>query len=188
MGEWSYRGVWGILSYDEETAELIPDYLYHTPQHQSVLQHQYTGPGWAGQPWIQPHIGLQCARKGPTMVGLHGYLYGAVATETYAQVADVGLAVSSTGIRFQYVWPFRPFIRRGQQGEWDGGLLCQGPIVDDGDETRFYCIASDTGNAAGTHYWMGMAHIGRDRYGKLQLVPEACSFATADGRRPAGHR
>ena len=169
MGEWAHRGVWGFITYDCETAELIPDYLFQTPQHMSRVFSEYSGPAFDRTPWAQPHIGLRCARKGPTIVALHGYLYGATAVETHAQVADVGLAVSSTGIGFKEVWPFRPFIRRGERGRWDCGLVGQCAIVDTDAQTRFYYLASDVGNADGCAYRLGFAYVDQDRYGYRAL-------------------
>jgi len=170
MAEWGYRGVWGFITYDYETAELIPDYLYHTPQHMSRTYSEFTCPAWDRTPWIQPHVGLRCARKGPTMVALHGYLYGATGAETFAQVAEVGLAVSQTGIGFREVWPFRPFIRRGDRGRWDYGLVAQKAIVETDSQTHFYYLASEVGNADGCEYRIGIAYVDRDRYGYRVLT------------------
>lgn len=161
-----WRKVKGWVTYDLQTSSRIPDWLFALPDHMTFVDPRYLGrQAWANTPWIQSHVGLVPARKGPSMIALHGYLYGAVGTETYAQVADVGLAISSTGYHFHQVWPFRPFIRRGNQGDWDCGLVAQKALVDTARETFCYYLASDVGNAGGCHYWLGIGRIGRDRYG-----------------------
>lgn len=158
------RSVKGWITYDLETAHRIPDFLFTLPPHMCRVFREFSGPNWDGTFWVQPHLGLVCARKGPTIVGLNGYLYGCLGAETFAQVADTGLCISSTGVDFQEVWPFRPFIPRGHRGSWDFGMIGQREIVDDGDQTRFYYIGGDVGNFAST-YLPGMASIPRDRYG-----------------------
>lgn len=172
VSELGGREVKGWVSYDEVHAERIPDMVFTLPHYMTRVQAEFSGPNWDGIPWVQPHIGLVCARKGPTVVALHGYLYGAWGTrgaETFAQTADVGLAVSSTGIGFQEVWPFRPFIPRGSRGSWDFGMVCHSAIIDDGDKTRFYYTGNDVGNLGGT-YHIGMAWIPRDRYGYRMIA------------------
>jgi len=165
MAEMGGRNVKGWVTYDLETAHRIPDFLFSLPAHMCRVNAAFnTGAAWDRSAWAQPHVGLVCARKGPTMVALHGYLYGATAAETFAQVADVGLACSATGIGFREVWPFRPFIRRGMRGSWDYGMTAQRFILDAGDETRFYYIGGDVGNLC-SNYLPGLATIPRDRYG-----------------------
>lgn len=164
MADWAYRNVKGWITYDHRTAHRIPDYVYSLPQHMVRCQEEYTGPCSVGRPWIQPHVGLVVARKGPTFVAMSGYLYGANAYETFAQTAEIGLAFSNSGIRFQDVWPFMPFIRRGLPGQWDAGMVRQDAIVDDGDQTRFYYTGNEIGNLGG-HYQSSFAVIERDRYG-----------------------
>ncbi|MEO6906523.1 MAG: hypothetical protein ABI210_01405 [Abditibacteriaceae bacterium] len=163
MADWGYRNVKGWITYDEETAHRIPDYLFSMPQHMARLHSEYFGDQWNGQVWVQPHMGLVCARYGSTMMALHGYLYGATGVETFAQMSDVGLSASSTGITFRDVWPFRPFIQRGLRGSWDDGMVAQVAIVENDDETLFY-YTGGKGNL-GAHYWPGVASIPRDRYG-----------------------
>lgn len=161
-----WRKVKGWVTYDQQTSARIPDWIFALPDHMTFVDPRYLGrQAWANTPWIQSHVGLVPARKGPSMITLHGYLYGAIGTETYAQVADVGLAVSSTGYHFHQVWPFRPFIRRGNRGEWDCGLVAQQALVDTNHETFCYYLASDVGNAAGCRYRLGIGRLGRDRYG-----------------------
>ena len=166
MAEIGGRNVKGWITYDGTRADRIPDFLFSLPEHMSRVHSTDYGPTpWDGTKWVQPHVGLVCARKGPTMLGLHGYLYGCMGAETFAQVADIGLAVSATGLGFREVWPMRPFIRRGLRGAWDFGMAAQCPdIIDDGDNTRFYYCGGDVGNFA-TTYLPGMAWIPRDRYG-----------------------
>jgi hypothetical protein len=162
--DWSYRNVKGWITYDLETAHRIPDYLFAVPQHMvRVDVHNYGGLCWHGLPWVQPHVGLVCARKGPTILALNGYLCGATGAETFAQTAEVGLCASETGIQFREIWPFCPFIRRGHRGSWDSGMAAQCAIVDNRTETRFYYAGGD-GNFA-PHYWGGLARVPRDRYG-----------------------
>jgi len=116
------------------------------------------------------------------MVALNGFLYGATGAETYAQVSDVGLCVSSSGYWFQQVWPMRPFLRRGNRGEWDYGLVAQSQMIDHGDETWIYYLASDVGNAAGCPYYTGVATIERDRFGYRVLTVNR-DYAAAKARR-----
>ena len=163
MADWGYRNVKGWISYDEETAHRIPDYLFSTPQHMTRLHYEHFGDEWNGHVWVQPHMGLVCARYGSTMLALHGFLYGAAGVETFAQTADTGLAVSENGIKFREVWPFRPFLRCGTRGSWDDGMAAQVAIVDGDDETLFF-YTGGKGNF-GPHYWTGVASIPRDRYG-----------------------
>ncbi|MHC4872649.1 MAG: hypothetical protein ACYTFY_12475 [Planctomycetota bacterium] len=165
--DWGYRNVKGWVTYDNEHAEEIPGYVYSVPQHMVRLQASYTGPVWQGTPWIQPHVGLRCIRKGPSIIAMHGYLYGAAGNngaETFAQHADVGLSIGNGGARFIDVWPFIPFIRRGHKGTWDFGMARQADIVETKDETRFYYIGNTVGNFAG-NYQSGMAFLPKDRYG-----------------------
>jgi hypothetical protein len=167
ISDFAWRNVKGWITYDEETAHRIPDYVYQVPQHMVRVRTEYLGPNWDGLPWIQPHVGLACARKGPTIVGLNGYLYGcggSKGAETFAQVADIGLCTSDSGARFEDVWPFRPFIRRGERDSWDFGMVAQCSIVESDDETRFYYAGGDVGNFSST-YLPGMAYVPRDRYG-----------------------
>jgi hypothetical protein len=163
MADWGYRNVKGWITYDEETAHRIPDYLFSVPQHMARLNTEYFGDQWKGAPWVQPHMGLVCARYGLTMLALHGYLYNAAGVETFAQTADAGLSVSETGIAFRDVWPFRPFLRRGMRGSWDEGMAAQAAIVENETETLFYYTGGD-GNFS-PHYWAGVASIPRDRFG-----------------------
>jgi hypothetical protein len=163
MADWGYRNVKGWITYDEKTAHRIPDYLFSTPQHMARLHYEHFGDEWNGQVWVQPHMGLVCARYGPTMLALHGFLYGATGVETFAQTADAGLAVSESGITFREVWPFRPFLRCGMRGSWDDGMAAQVAIVENDDETLFY-YTGGKGNF-GPQYWTGVASIPRDRYG-----------------------
>lgn len=163
MADWGYRNVKGWISYDEETVHRIPDYLFSMPQHMTRLHPEHFGDEWNGSVWVQPHVGLVCARYGPTMLALHGFLYGATGVETFAQTADAGLAVSESGIKFNEVWPFRPFLRCGLRGSWDDGMAAQCAIVESDDETLFY-YCGGRGNF-GPQYWTGVASVPRDRYG-----------------------
>lgn len=166
MTEIGGRNVKGWITHDLAAAHRIPDFLFTLPEHMCrVHSTDYpNGRAWDRTKWVQPHVGLVCARKGPTILGLHGYLYGATGAETFAQVADIGLACSATGIGFQQVWPFRPFIPRGPRGAWDFGMTAQGHILDADDETRFYYTGGNVGNLC-TTYLPGLAYIPRDRYG-----------------------
>ncbi|MCK5844028.1 MAG: hypothetical protein KAG97_04920 [Victivallales bacterium] len=167
VSDFAWRNVKGWITYDMETAHRIPDYLYKVPEHMVRTHMQYMGPNWDAVPWIQPHVGLTCARKGPTIVALNGYLYGCggnKGAETFAQTADIGLCTSASGARFEDVYPFRPFIRRGERDSWDFGMVAQSCIVDNDTETRFYYTGGDVGNFS-TTYLPGMAYIPRDRYG-----------------------
>lgn len=158
------RDVAGWITYDLVSAHRIPGWVLSFPWHMTRVPATFPIGTLDGFKWMQPHIGLACARKGPTVIALHGYLYGAPGIETYAQVSEVGLAVSHTGLGFNEVWPFRAFIPRGRKGEWDHGMVCQTSIVDDGGETRFYYTGNQLGNLGG-NYQAGMASIPRDRYG-----------------------
>lgn len=164
MAEIGGRNVKGWISYDGVTAHRVPDFLFSLPEHMCRMQAAFGATPWDGTKWVQPHVGLVCARKGPTMLALHGYLYGCTGAETFAQTADIGLAVSATGLGFNEVWPFRPFIPRGPRGAWDFGMTAQHAIIEAGDETRFYYSGGDVGNFA-SHYLPGLAYIPRDRYG-----------------------
>ncbi len=170
--EGSGRNVKGWLSYDGVTSHRIPGWVFDLPEHMVRLYPEFSGVACKMQfnnaKWVQPHIGLVCARKGPTIVGLNGYLYYPPHVETFAQKADVGLVVSHSGYSFREVLPFRPFIPRGPRGTWDAGLVCQGNILDDGDQTRFYYTGNDVGNLGGS-YRIGMAYIPRDQYGYLLI-------------------
>lgn len=162
------RKVKGWLTYDFQKAHRIPDFVFALPDHMVRTNRQFTGPDWPDIPWAQSHVGLVAAKHGPTVMALHGYLYmcyGPAGVETYAQVADVGLAISSTGLEFSDVWPFCPVLRRGDRGRWDSGLLVQGPMVQYRDQTRIYYFASDVGNAGGCAYRAGLAWFRRDGYG-----------------------
>jgi len=168
VADWQYRNVKGWITYDGRVAHRIPDHLFKIPEHMTRCFAEFLGPTWDGVPWIQPHVGLACARKGPSIIALNGFLYGCSGrepgAETFAQVADVGLCISDTGIKFQQVWPFRPFIRRGQRDAWDYGMVAQNCIVDHGDRTLFYYTGGDVGNLSST-YLPGLAWVPRDRFG-----------------------
>ena len=164
------RAVKGWISKDGVTADRIPGWVFDIPQHMSRVYPEFSGvpsgaPGvqFNNACWVQPHVGLVCARKGPTILALHGYLYYAGVIETFAQTADIGLAVSPSGVAFREVLPMRPFINMGPRGSWDAGMVAQGSIIDDGDQTRFYYTGNGVGNLGGM-YAIGMAYIPRDRY------------------------
>lgn len=162
------RKVKGWLTYDFERAHRVPDFVFTVPDHMVRTSRSFTGRDWPDIPWAQSHVGLIPARHGPTMMALHGYLYmcyGPNGVETYAQVADVGLAISDTGLWFQDVWPFRPFLRRGDMGRWDCGLVVQGPMLSHGGRTLIYYGSSQVGNAAGNPFRSGLAYFRRDGYG-----------------------
>ena len=159
------RRVKGWLTYDGTKSYRIPDALFEIPPLVTRVTAPQLGPAWHGTAWTQSHVRLVPARKGPSTVALHGFLYGCMGAETYAQTADIGLAVSSTGYGFQQVWPFRPFIGRADRGKWDAGLVGQQAMVETEDQTLFYYVASPTGNAAGCEYRPGIAYIDKDRFG-----------------------
>jgi len=163
MADWAYRGVKGWITYDLETAHRIPDYLFQVPEHVARVFNEFMGTTLDRTPWVQPHVGLQCARKGPTMVGLNGYLYCCNGAETFAQTTAIGLCVSDTGVRFREVWPLIPFVPRGPRGAWDFGMVAQTSLLDCGDETRIY-YTGGLGNLS-RKYEPGFAYIPRDRYG-----------------------
>jgi hypothetical protein len=157
------RNVRGWITYDEAQAHLLPDPLFSVPEGYARLSPAFGHPPHMTGRWIQPHIGLVAARKGPTILALHGYLYNCTDVETYAQSADIGLSVSSNGIWFREVWPFRPFIACGPRGAFDDGMVAQCCMLENGDETWFY-HAGGHGNFA-TPYLPGIAWIPRDRFG-----------------------
>lgn len=166
MAEWAFRNVKGWVTRDLETAHRIPDYVFSLPQHMVRIDQTYSGLALHGTPWAQPHVGLVCARKGPTMIALHGYLYhtnGTTGAETFAQTAEVGLAASETGFSFREIWPFHPFVRRGLRGAWDSGMVAQEAFVETETETRFY-YGGGNGNFS-PYCWLGLAFIPRDRFG-----------------------
>ena len=166
ISSWSYRNVRGWIAYDDENLEIahpLPEYVYSMPEHVCRHHAEFGSSEWDRTPWIQPHVGLRCARKGSCIIALSGYLYGATGAETYSQVTDTGLVTSSTGTFFREVWPYRPFIRRGVRGDWDFGMVVQAAIVDSDDKTFLYYTGGERGNFAST-YSPGMAYIERDRY------------------------
>lgn len=166
------REVKAWISYDGVTSHRVPGWSFDIPQHMTRIYPEFSGVPSSIQfnnaKWVQPHVGLRCARKGPTILALNGYLYYPPYIETFAQTADIGLVVSSTGVAFREVWPMRPFIPKGARGSWDYGMVAQGQIVDEGDQTRFYLTGNDLGNLGG-HYRIGMAYIDRDRYGYYMI-------------------
>ncbi|NQZ67126.1 MAG: hypothetical protein HRT89_03560, partial [Lentisphaeria bacterium] len=159
------RRIKGWLTYDQQTAHRIPEYVFSMPESMTRCRTGEIGPAWNNSHWAQNHVGLVTARKGPSMIALHGTLYGAWAAETYAQVADIGLAVSDTGYHFEQVWPFRPFLRRGERQVWDYGLVWQCAMEETSDKTLFYYGASNQGNAAGSAYNAGVGYVDKDRFG-----------------------
>lgn len=166
--ESSGREVKGWLSYDGETAYRIPGWMYEIPQHMARVYPEFAGVHFNNTRWIQPHIGLVTARKGPTILALTGFLYYAAVIETFAQQSEIGLAVSPTGAAFREVLPMMPFIPKGPRGSWDYGMACQSDIVEDGEQTRFYYTGNQVGNLGG-NYAIGMAYIPRDRYGYVMI-------------------
>ena len=164
IGNWSWRNVRGWITYDMETAHMLPDHVFSLPEHFSRHYAEFGSREWDRNIWIQPHVGLACIRKGNAVLALNGYLYGATGAETFAQTADIGLCISDTGTFFREVWPHIPFIRRGERGAWDFGMAAQVSIVDTETETRFYYVGGDVGNFSSV-YLPGMAFIQRDRYG-----------------------
>jgi|GEM_PF-1828389 len=166
VGDIQWRKVKGWVTYDQESADRLPGWIFSLPDHLTFVDPRYLlSTHWTNTPWVQSHVLLVPAIKGSSMISLHGYLYGATGAETYAQTADVGLAVSDTGYLFGQVWPFRPFIQRGERGRWDHGLVAQQAMVETNDKTYMYYVASDVGNAAGCHYYLGVAHVDKDRFG-----------------------
>ena len=168
--QWENRNVSGWVTYDEETAYPIPGYCFQLPDHMTRTGALYQWPSMEHMQWVQPHIGLVVARKGPTMIGLNGYLHNATAVETFAQTAEVGLCVSDTGVVFREVWPFSPFVPRSPRGHWDHGLICQNTICETGTKTFFHYLATDTGNMAGDTMRIGVAWVDRDRYGYAMIA------------------
>jgi len=166
IGSWSYRNVRGWIAYDDEGLEIahpLPEYVFGMPEHVCRNFAEFGSSEWDRTPWIQPHVGLRCARKGSCIIALSGYLYGATGAETYSQVTDVGLVTSSTGTFFREVWPYRPFIPRGTRGDWDFGMVVQAAIVDTDEKTFLYYTGGDRGNFS-SGYAPGLAYIERDRY------------------------
>lgn len=163
------RNVMGWVTYDEVTAHQIPGFCFQMPEHMTRTSALYQWPGWDNQQWVQPHIGIVAGRKGPTMIGLNGYLHNATAVDTFAQTAEVGLCVSDTGVVFREVWPFSPFIPRGPRGSWDFGLVCQNTICETAEKTFFHYLATDIGNM-GDVMRIGVAWIERDRYGYAMIA------------------
>ena len=162
------RNVKGWITYDHEHAHRIPGWLFAIPDAISLANREQMGAAWDHTRWVQPHLGVVCARKGPSMIGIHGYLYGAPGAlrpepaETFAQYAEAGLSVSATGVAFRDLWPLQPFVRRGRAGEWDHGMVGQCALVDTETETLIYYLGG-AGNLASS-YAPGIARIGRDRY------------------------
>ena len=164
------RRVKGFVTYDGERAYRLPGYVFEMADHITRVQGCYASPLWSHGHWAQSHMAMVPARKGPTMVALHGFLYGAPMAETHAQVADIGLAVGNSGYGYQQVWPFVPFLRRGNRGEWDCGLVWQCDMAETRERTLFYYGASSVGNAAGCHYRAGVGYIPCDRYAYRALA------------------
>jgi len=166
-----FRKVKCWVTYDGEQAYRVPDYTFKLPDPMTMVFRRYLGKTSQEEyPWVQSHVQLIPMKKGPSMFALHGYLYGAPRIDRYACTYDVGLAVSSTGYGFRQVWPFRPFLRRGDMGAWDCTSVRQaGSIVEAKAQTLFYYAGGQGGNArthprAYRHGW-GVASIERDRFG-----------------------
>ena len=159
------RKVKGWLTRDGKTAHRIPGSIFALPDHKVIIEPRFFAGSWVGSPWVQSHVGIFPARKGSSFVALTGYLYGAQGAETFAQTADIGLAAGGSGYIFNQVWPFRPFLRRGNMGEWDCGLMRQAALVDFKDKTLIFYTANNVGNAGDAMMHPGTAYVGRDRYG-----------------------
>ena len=166
-----FRKVKCWVTYDGRKADRIPDYTFKLPDHMTMVFRRWLGKtSQEEHPWVQSHVQLIPMRKGPSMFTLHGYLYGAPKIDRYACTYDVGLAVSSTGYSFRQVWPFRPFLRRGDMGAWDCTSVRQaGSIVETKDQTLFYYAGGQGGNARTDprhyrHGW-GVASVEKDRLG-----------------------
>ena len=145
-----YRKFKGWVSYDEQTASEVPDYVFSLPDHMTFVHRRYLGQtGLDGIPWVQTHVNLVPARKGPTLVAMHGFLYGNYKVERYAQTADIGLALSGDGYRFDMVWPFQPWLRRGDLGRWDGMFCRQQAMVQTEEQMHFYYRGQNSGNVLG---------------------------------------
>ena len=166
-----FRKVKGWVTYDGRRAWRIPDYVFKLPDHMTLVFSRWLGAtSQEAFPWVQSHVLLIPMRKGASMFALHGYLYGAPRIDRYACTYDVGLAVSATGYGFRQVWPFRPFLRRGNMGEWDCTSVRQaGSIVETDDRTLFYYAGGQGGNArTDPRYYKsgwGVASVEKDRLG-----------------------
>lgn len=167
-----FRKVKGWVTYDGETAAKIPGFTFALPDHMTMVHERWLGrTAFENIPWVQSHVGLVCARKGPTMVALHGFLYGNHKVERYAQVASTGLAVSSTGYGFRMVWPFHEYLRRGDMGAWDCQFVRQQAMCETDTQTLMYYHGGDGGNTGSpaTKRGLGVAMIDRDRFGYFVL-------------------
>jgi len=168
----AYRKVKGWVTYDNEAAAKIPGFTFALPDHMTMTYARWLGKTqFENIPWVQSHVNLVCARKGPTMLALHGFLYGNHVIERYAQVASTGLAVSSTGYDFRMVWPFHEYIRRGDMGAWDCQFVRQQAMCETDTQTLMYYHGGDHGNtnAGAGRRGLGVAMIDRDRFGYFVL-------------------
>lgn len=169
----AFRKVKGWVTYDDETASKIPGFTFALPDHMTMTYARWLGKTqFENIPWVQSHVNLVCARKGPTMLALHGFLYGNHVIERYAQVASTGLAVSSTGYDFRMVWPFHEYLRRGDMGAWDCQFVRQQAMCESDTQTLIYYHGGNVGNtkaSPGGERGLGVAMIDRDRFGYFVL-------------------
>lgn len=167
-----FRKVKGWVTYDGVRADAIPDFAFALPDHMTMVHSRWLGKtAFEDIPWVQSHVNLVCCRKGPTVVALHGFLYGNYRIERYAQVASAGLAVSSTGYGFRMVWPFHEYIRRGDMGAWDCQFVRQQALCQTDSHILMYYHGARVGNTSSPHgrHGVGVAMIAKDRFGYFVL-------------------
>jgi hypothetical protein len=97
---------------------------------------------------------------------------------------DLGLIISNDGLHFREPAPGFSFIKRDQELTWDRDhrdnttndsfLLMQGSIVNTEDRTFiFYAATSPGGNTGPVKGNVGVATMPRERFGYLQMIPDA---------------
>ncbi|MAE67597.1 MAG: hypothetical protein CMJ18_25355 [Phycisphaeraceae bacterium] len=161
----------GWVTYDGKRARRLDQPVFALPEHMTNVSKRFLGKtSLESFAWVQSHVRLVPWKKGPSMFALHGYLYGPPRIDRYAHTYDIGLAVSSTGYAYRQVWPFRPFLRRGNMGEWDCTGTCQtASIVETPTHTLFYYFGGESGNARTDpryyRYGWGVGHVEKDRLG-----------------------
>ena len=111
-------------------------------------------------------------RYGRYLLAFYGHQFG-------GQTADIRLAVSRDGERFNFVFPETPLVARGAPGAWNSGYFEPADLVVDGDRMALFYgthgLPADSGEMNVMHWRIcaGRAATRRDAFVRLSPCDDA---------------